>query len=215
MESQPLLPLFPLPNVLLYPGAMLPLHVFEPRYVRMVEDLDRDGKMQIVLGLFRPDWEDSYFEKPPVHEIGGLGTVLQINPAGQDRFNILVKGVSRARLLEEPVGSLPYRQVRAEEVPEKILAPEAECRELRERLRKGLIDFADGSLALMTDASLTYLADILTVALPLDIQIRQEIFSILEVSERARRVLAHLEEIQVRRRSLKLSGDRGQAAPWN
>ncbi|MFQ5748325.1 MAG: LON peptidase substrate-binding domain-containing protein, partial [Planctomycetota bacterium] len=195
--------------------AMLPLHVFEPRYVRMVEDLARTGEVRIVMGLFRPDWEESYFERPPVHEIGGLGTVLQINPAGKDRFNILVKGVSRARLLEEPPSSLPYRQVHTEEIPERILASEAECRELRERLRKGLIDFADGSLALMTDASLAYLADILTVALPLDIQIRQEIFAILEVSERARRVLAHLKEIHARRRSLKLSGDREQAAPWN
>jgi len=215
MESHSLLPLFPLPNVLLYPGAMLPLHVFEPRYVRMVEDLRRDGKMQIVMGLFRPDWEDSYFERPPVHEIGGLGSILQVNPAGKARFNILVKGISRVRLLEEPRTGLPYRKVRALEIPEKTLASEAECRELRERLREGLIDFAEGSLALMTDASLAYLADILTVALPLDIQIRQEIFAILEVSERAKRVLAHLKEIHARRKSLKLSGDREESAPWN
>jgi Lon protease-like protein len=90
--SAPVVPLFPLPNVLLYPGAVLPLHVFEPRYVELVEDMNAAGLDQIALALLQPGWKDLYFEEPPFYEIGGLGRLISTQPAQDGRYNILLEG---------------------------------------------------------------------------------------------------------------------------
>ncbi|MBT5100830.1 MAG: ATP-dependent protease, partial [Planctomycetes bacterium] len=59
------LPIFPLPNVLLYPGAVLPLHIFEPRFVSMIDDMLAADSDEFLLTLLKGDWELSYFEANP------------------------------------------------------------------------------------------------------------------------------------------------------
>lgn len=206
-------PLFPLPNVLLYPEAMLPLHVFEPRFVQLVEDLQAAGGGELVLGLLRPGWEESYFENPPVHEMAGLGRVLQCNRMADGRYNILVRGVRRVRIREEPPSGRLYRTVRVEETAEIAPADLREAVRLRLALRDGLVEFAEGSLLLPRQAPLGYLADVLTVALPLDIEHKQELFSTLDVAERARRVLAELCAVNERRRSFLAASQRSSLRP--
>lgn len=215
MIAGPPVSLFPLPNVLLYPDAMLPLHVFEPRYLSMVEDLLERGEERIVVGLLAPGWEDRYFERPAVHAIAGLGKVLQARKTENGRYNLLVQGVQRVRILEELPPEKPYRSVRFEEVAEQPPTDPKECAHLQEALRNGLIEFADGSLILQANASVGYMADLLTVALPIPVELKQELFSTLEVCQRARSVLRLVEDALTRRRTLKEAARKGDRARWN
>ena len=69
-----LLPLFPLPNVVLFPNVFLPLHIFEPRYREMVADAIAGDRM-IGMVLLRPGWENNYEGRPPVYPIGCSGLI--------------------------------------------------------------------------------------------------------------------------------------------
>lgn len=110
-EGEFLLPLFPLPNMVFFPQTRLPLHVFEPRYRELVKDvLEGDQRFGIV--LLREGWEGDYYGAPPVHDCGTLGTIEQAVPLDDGRYNIVVRGDVRFRILEE-VSRVPYRTARA------------------------------------------------------------------------------------------------------
>lgn len=215
MSTRLVVPLFPLPNVLLYPDAMLPLHVFEPRYVEMVEDLVQSGEDRLVLALLRPGWEERYFERPPVYDLAGIGRMMSCTRTNDHRYNILVRGERRVRLHDEPPSGRSYRTALVEELDEVPPAPSPEAETLRLALRDGLIEYAEGSLLLHHAAPMSYLADILIVALPLDVAHKQELFSILDVAERARRVLECLRGINDRRRHAKSAGKHTDKTPLN
>jgi Lon protease-like protein len=103
-----LLPLFPLPNVVLFPGALLPLHIFEPRYRAMVTDA-LDGDHRIGMVLLRPGWERDYEGRPPVHDIGCSGVIIHANRLVDGRYNIVLQGLERFRVMLED-HALPYRR---------------------------------------------------------------------------------------------------------
>jgi len=106
------LPIFPLPNAVLLPGGILPLHVFEPRY----RDLTRDclaGARTMAIALLRPGFEAGYHGRPPIHEVCGVGTILCSDELPDGRFHLLLRGVARVRVEEELAPFRPYRQVRA------------------------------------------------------------------------------------------------------
>src|SRR5204862_3056558 len=90
--------LFPLPNVVLFPHVVQPLHIFEPRYRQMTADT-LTGDRLLALVLLKPGWEEDYDGRPAVHPVACLGRVVadQLLPDG--RYNLLVRGLSRARLL--------------------------------------------------------------------------------------------------------------------
>ena len=103
----PIIPLFPLPNVVLFPQMPLPLHVFEPRYRKMVEDT-LAGHRTIGMTLLRPGWEPDYHGRPPVYPTGCAGVIEQSEPLADGRFNLLVRGTTRFRIVTEHEGE-PYR----------------------------------------------------------------------------------------------------------
>lgn len=206
-------PLFPLPNVLLYPSAILPIHVFETRYVHLVEDLLARGEDRLVLGLLRDGWEDDYFGSPPVHPVAGLAQVLHFGEKLDGRYNILVQGIGRVQILRQTGRGVPYRLVEVEPLAERE-PPPPQAEALRRALRDGLIDFADGSLMVQADAPLGYLADVLLVALPTPIEEKQELFAILDQRLRAEKVLQLLERAVRDRRSWS-AAPMPIAAGWN
>lgn len=109
-EGEFLLPLFPLPNIVFFPHTRLPLHVFEPRYRQMVEDaLESDQRFGIV--LLRPGWESEYFGTPAVYDHGTVGTIENAVPLEDGRYNIVVRGDIRFRIVDEIDGA-PYRTAR-------------------------------------------------------------------------------------------------------
>src|SRR3989442_8566328 len=111
-----LLPLFPLPNVVLFPNVSLPLHIFEPRYREMVADALAGDRM-IGMVLLRPGWEHEYDAKPPVYPIGCSGVITHVDRLPDGRYNIVLRGVERFRIVEED-DRRSYRRAHIEPLPE-------------------------------------------------------------------------------------------------
>ena len=96
----PTIPLFPLPNVVLFPNVFLPLHIFEPRYRRMVSDA-LEGDRIIGMALLRPGWEADYEGKPPVYPIGCAGLITHAESLPDGRHNIVLRGLEKFRVVKE------------------------------------------------------------------------------------------------------------------
>jgi Lon protease-like protein len=109
-------PLFPLPNVVLFPKAVLPLHVFEERYKRMIADVLRTHR-QVAMALLRPGWEKNYYARPAIDPVVCVGTILSHERLADGRYNFLLQGQTRARVVRE-VGDGPYRQAELEALTE-------------------------------------------------------------------------------------------------
>jgi uncharacterized protein len=117
------LPLFPLPGVVLLPGTLLPLHIFEPRYRTMVSDALESDRM-IGMALLKPGWEQAD-EPPPIYPIGGAGEIVESEDLEDGRYNILLEGRFRYRILDETRPG-PYRLARVEEIPATPFAARGE-----------------------------------------------------------------------------------------
>jgi Lon protease-like protein len=113
---QDLLPLFPLPNVVLFPNVFLPLHIFEPRYREMVTDAAATDRL-IGLVLLRPGWEPAYEGRPPVYRIGCSGVITHMEQLRDGRYNIVLRGLERFRILSED-HSKAYRRAMVERLAE-------------------------------------------------------------------------------------------------
>lgn len=108
-EFSGLVPLFPLPNVVLFPHALLPLQIFEPRYRRMTADV-LDGERLIAMSLMRPGWDQlSSNAVPPIHRMVGLGRIIAHEKLDDGRYYLVLRGVARAKLVGEKSVDLPYR----------------------------------------------------------------------------------------------------------
>ena len=95
-----LLPLFPLPTVVLFPNVFLPLHIFEPRYREMVADALASDRL-IGMVLLRPGWETDYDGRPAVYPIGCSGVITHVEHLADGRYNIVLRGIERFRVLSE------------------------------------------------------------------------------------------------------------------
>lgn len=137
-----LLPLFPLPDAVLFPHVFLPLHVFEPRYREMVSDA-LQGDRLIGMVLLRPGWKADYEGRPPVYPIGCIGVITHVARLDDGRFNIVLRGMERFRILSEN-HDRAYRRAVYETLAE--LAPAADDGRLMARHRERL----DAMLPAMT-----------------------------------------------------------------
>ncbi|MEN7537942.1 LON peptidase substrate-binding domain-containing protein [Aurantiacibacter flavus] len=117
------LSIFPLTGAILYPGLHLPLHIFEPRYRAMVGDaLARDRR----IAMIQPSDQD---DDAALFEVGCVGRISEVETSEDGRYNILLTGESRFRLLRELEVTTPFRQIEAELIEE----PEDEMLTLGER----------------------------------------------------------------------------------
>jgi len=104
--------IFPLPNVVLFPGTYLPLHIFEPRYRAMTEAaLARDSVIGMI--LLRPD-ADAMAASAPVFSVGCAGRIVEHRRLPDGRFHLLLYGERRFRIARELESSAPFREVDAE-----------------------------------------------------------------------------------------------------
>src|SRR5262249_61215492 len=92
--------LFPLPTLVLFPHVLQPLHIFEPRYRQMTADA-LAGDRLIAMALLRPGWEKDYEGRPPIYSVICVGRIVAEKRLPDGRFNILLRGVSRARVRRE------------------------------------------------------------------------------------------------------------------
>ena len=114
-----LLPLFPLPNVVLFPNVFLPLHIFEPRYRDMMADALASDRM-IGVVLLRPGWDRDYEGRPPIYSIGCSGVLTHNERLPDGRYNIVLRGIERFRIVEED-HALAYRRAVVEPLRDHAL----------------------------------------------------------------------------------------------
>jgi Lon protease-like protein len=199
------IPLFPLPEVTFFPATVLPLHVFEPRYRQMVADcLAGDGWLAV--GMLRPGWEKDYQGRPPVHQVAGAGEIIQAESLTDGRYNVLLDGRSRVRILtEEPAGERPYRVIRAERLTDR--GPSPSDRTFSERLQELRTAHARLLLALgqshpdvvgrltVAGASPGAVIDRIVSAVVPDAEVRQRVLEAVDVSERLDLAVGALSEL--------------------
>jgi uncharacterized protein len=94
------IPLFPLPNVVLFPNVTLPLHIFEARYREMVGDA-LDGDRIIGMVLLRPGWEKDYEGRPDIYEVGCAGLITHAERTDDGRYNLVLRGLEKFRIRQE------------------------------------------------------------------------------------------------------------------
>jgi Lon protease-like protein len=134
----PIIPLFPLPNVVLFPGVFLPLHVFEERYRAMTREA-LAGDRIIGMTLLRPGFEKDYERRPPIYDVGCAGVISHSDQLPDGRFNLVLHGLSKFRIAEEMTEGA-YRRARIEAVTEITdAAGRREIKQLRGRIEALLL----------------------------------------------------------------------------
>lgn len=111
LEALQALPLFPLPEAVLLPGALMPLHVFEPRYRKMIRDALDGHRALAVVNIPDPDRADESGQ-PVIARVAGAGTIVDYTELPSGRYDILVRGRARVELEELPFEP-PYRRAKA------------------------------------------------------------------------------------------------------
>ena len=123
-----LLPLFPLPRVVLFPSVFLPLHIFEPRYRDMVADaLASDRMIGMVLSRLGGPGSPGTSDVPAIYSVGCSGVITHVEQLADGRYNIVLRGMERFRILEED-RTRSYRRAIVEPLPERELGPEDRAR---------------------------------------------------------------------------------------
>lgn len=185
-------PIFPLPNLVLYPQVMQPLHIFEPRYRQMTKDA-LDGERILGMALLKPGWEHDYEKHPRICPQICLATIVADQLLEDGRYNLLVRGISRGRIVQEIESEKLYRiadvtlekDVTLEDVGQEVM--------LRDALRalvphwfqsqpKVLEEFQK---ILSSDLPLGTMCDIITFALPLPVEFKQAMLGEVDVERRA------------------------------
>lgn len=179
------LPLFPLPDFFLFPGAVAPLHIFEPRYRQMVGDL-LDASGRLVLAAYRPDGPMTP-AGPAVQPVAGLGEIVHHETLADGRYLIWVLGLGRAKLQEVPSDRM-YRktdvELIADDEPDQDIVDE-----LTPRLREAIANRSPKGQAIEGELPVGLLADILLNALPLDAATTADVFAENSAERRARHAL--------------------------
>jgi Lon protease-like protein len=110
------IPVFPLPGALLLPRGQMPLNIFEPRYLEMVDDALRDGHR--LIGMIQPDTTHSRSESiPSLFRVGCVGRITQLAETGDGRYILELTGVARFKVVEELSVMTPYRQCKVDFFP--------------------------------------------------------------------------------------------------
>jgi uncharacterized protein len=195
------LPIFPLPNCVLLPGGLLPLHVFEPRY----RDLTRDclnGSQLMAVARLRPGFEGTYYGKPPVYERCGVGRIICSEELPDGRFALLLRGVARAEIARELPAGRAYRLVEARLLPDEAVDPTDAhdhhlklitlCDRLAEVIEQGGPQLRDLVRSFDSPGAC---ADAVAAALIMDADVRQELLEACDPMVRLQRTLGHVSHL--------------------
>ena len=141
VDLPPSIPIFPLEDIMLFPNASRPLHIFEPRYRQMVADA-LAGDRIIGMVMLRPGYEDEYEGNPPIYEIGTAGVIAHVDELPEGRYNIVLRGLTKFRVTAEDE-SRAYRVADVDAIPEPLADDErAPLRRHRPVLLALLVDDA-------------------------------------------------------------------------
>jgi Lon protease-like protein len=204
--------LFPLPNVVLFPRAILPLHIFEERYKAMTSDaIDSDG--QVAMALLKPGWEKNYYNRPAIEPIVCVGQILNHERLADGNYNFLLQGTTRAKIAREHAmtADRPYRV--AELIPlEETPVMEIDLGGERERLVSIFSEDELGRTAIgrqfhhMLSSPLTTadIADLIAFNFLEDLELKQSLLADTDIRHRVGRTVRALEDLV----PMLLPGDR-------
>jgi Lon protease-like protein len=137
------IPLFPLPNVVLFPDVCLPLHIFEPRYREMTADA-LGGDRIIGMVLLRPGWEGNYEGRPAIYDVGCAGLVTHAEKLDDGRYNLVLRGMEKFRVVRED-SQRSYRRADVQAIHESLTdADRTVMRTERRRLETLLVPQPQG-----------------------------------------------------------------------
>ena len=194
--------LFPLPNLVLFPHVMQPLHIFEPRYRAMAEEAVA-GDQLITLSLLSPGWEKDYEGRPPLMPIACLSRIATYQKLSDDRFNLLVLGLKRVRIVRELPPNKLFREAEVqvcEDVYPSATAP------TRQGLQKELVDSFKQILPTLSDSQeqvddllgsnvpLGVLTDIVSYTIDLGLPLKQQLLHEFNVDRRAALLVDYLQK---------------------
>ena len=198
LDALSALPIFPLPNAVLLPGGLLPLHVFEPRYRELTRDC-LAGHHFMGVARLRPGYETAYYGRPPVYERFGVGRIICSEELPDGRFALLLRGVARVEMARELTTERSYRMVEARMLPDA----QTDHSEVTDHHRR-LIQLCD-RLAEIIDQGGPQLrdlvrafddpgacADAIAAALVMDADARQELLEACDPMVRIQRTLGHV-----------------------
>jgi Lon protease-like protein len=197
--------LFPLPNLVLYPHVMQPLHIFEERYREMVEDALAGDKL-IAMAVLDPGWEDEYDSRPPIAEHACLGKIVAHHRLSDGRYNLLLLGVQRVRIVRELAPKRSFRQARVELVEDCYdFDTGAERKRVQEELLSAFRKHLPCACQLpeqleemlSSHLPLGLLTDLAAYALPLETEVKQHLLAECRVSARAEILLSQVENLVV------------------
>jgi uncharacterized protein len=193
--------LFPLPNLVMYPHVMQPLHIFEGRYREMLEDSLATDRL-IAMALLEPGWETDYESRPPVARYACLGKVVTHHRLKDGRYNLLLMGVGRVRIVEEMQPLRSFRQAKVELLRETF---DNDSADYLDSLQRELLSAFEHHIPCGCQAPeqlremfaqhlpLSMMTDLAAYALPFDIALKQQLLGEPRVDARARLLLEHLE----------------------
>jgi ATP-dependent Lon protease len=196
--------LFPLPNLVVFPHVMQPLHIFEPRYRAMLEEaLAGDGL--IGMALLAPGWETDYDGRPPLRPVGCLCRVATHHKTSEGSYNVLVLGLKRIVISRELPPDKLFREARVE-LKDDVYPAAGEAG--RVDLQARLLDSFKRVLPKIPEAqdqfdqllgskiSLGMLTDIVAYTLDLDLDFKERLLSETCVDDRATELLKHLSRLR-------------------
>lgn len=213
------LPIFPLPNVVFFPHTLLPLHIFEPRYRKMLANC-LAGERRLAVVLLRPGWEADYYGRPAVHSVAGAGEIIQSEILPDGRSNIVLQGLGRIVIEGEVPSPNPYRIARASWLDdvypsggEEDLAPHTErLRQICGQLLSTLPQPVPGFLELLTDHDRPgVFVDRVSSLVVNEMEARQRLLELNDVERRMMEVFSHVEGLLRRMER----GTPGARARWN
>jgi Lon protease-like protein len=198
------IPLFPLPDVVLFPGVVLPLHIFEPRYRRLVEDV-LAGDRRLGMAVLKPGWEADYEGSPDIYATVGFGVIEAASRLEDGRLLIRLRGEGKGRV-EAEVQQVPYRKVVLATRPDRPPGPELGARvaELAELVRELAIEGEAEGAAFEVAAGVAFVHEV-AASLPVGPEIKLELLDLDDPEERARRVTVLLEIAIAQRRAIERS----------
>jgi Lon protease-like protein len=195
-EGEFLLPILPLPNLVFFPQTRLPLHIFEPRFRQLVTDVTA-GDKRFGIVLLRPGWEADYRGSPAVYGCGTLGSIEHSIPVDNGRFNVLLRGDVRFRILDE-VSTVPYRTARVIALPQSPRPPEEAYaqKEWLAELARQYIHYLPDQMDVpeIETVDLESLTNALIMSLNLDIEEKQTLLEEDDMVHRAEKIGTELQE---------------------
>jgi Lon protease-like protein len=192
--------LFPLPNLVLFPHVMQPLHIFEPRYRSLMEDALATDRL-IAMAVLEPGWENDYEGRPQLCTTACLGRITTYHRFDDGTFNLLLLGLERVKLVRELGPDKLYREAEVEICEDLYPADfKPDGRTLQKKLRDAfvtllpLIPDAHEQIdqLLASDIPLGVLTDVISFMLKIDIRQKQALLCEQNVYRRAELLLEHL-----------------------